>query len=115
MEIFEEQLDQSELYKLPNFDEKIALTDQDSQNILENIQSQDKEPSLFEFVPGSRFIPGTKEYEYFKQSKELAKEKYNNKLAYRGSLIDETITNEGFKSNDLNLKREITMSKSFNT
>ncbi len=52
MEIFEEQLDQSELYKLPNFDEKIALTDQDSQNILENIQSQDKEPSLFDFAPG---------------------------------------------------------------
>ena len=115
MEIFEEQLDQSELYKLPNFDEKIALTDQDSQNILENIQSQDKEPSLFEFVPGSRFIPGTKENEYFKQRKELANEKYNNKLAYMGSLIDETITNEGFKANDINLKREITMSKSFNT
>ena len=35
------------------------------------------EPSLFEFVPGSRFIPGTKEYEYFKQRKELADEKFH--------------------------------------
>ena len=115
MEIFEEQLDQNELYKLPNFDEKIALTDQDSQNILQNIEEQDRKPSIFEFVPGSRFIPGTKENEYFKQRKELADEKYNNKLAYMGSLIDETIINEGFKANDINLKREITMSKSFNT
>ena len=115
MEIFEEQLDQSELYKLPNFDEQISLTDKDSQNIIENIKEQDRKPSLFEFVPGSRFIPGTKEYEYFKQRKELADEKFNNKLAYMGSLIDQTITNKGFKGSDINLKREITMSKSFNT
>jgi len=113
--VIEEQLDQNELYKLPNFDEQIALTDQDSQNIIENIKEQDLSPSIFEFVPGSRFIRGTKEYEYFKQRKELADEKYNNKLAYMGSLIDETITNEGFKAGDINLKREITMSKSFNT
>ena len=84
------------------------------QNILQNIEEQDRKPSIFEFVPGSRFIPGTKENEYFKQRKELANEKFNNKLAYMGSLIDETITNEGFKPSDLNLKREITMSKSFN-
>ena len=43
--VIEEQLDQNELYKLPNFDEQIALTDQDSQNIIENIKSQDMEPA----------------------------------------------------------------------
>tara|TARA_R100001224_G_scaffold45232_1_gene26071 strand:- start:4796 stop:7732 length:2937 start_codon:yes stop_codon:yes gene_type:complete len=112
--VIEEQLDQNELYKLPNFEEQIALTDQDSQNIIENIKEQDMEPSLFEFFPGSRFIPGTKEYEYFKQRKELADKKFDNKLAYMGSLIDETIVNEGFKGSDFLLKRDITMSRSFN-
>ena len=45
--IIEEQLDQNELFNLPNFDQQISVTEQDTQNILENIQSQDKEPSIF--------------------------------------------------------------------
>ena len=72
MEIFEEQLDQNELFKLPSFGEEISVTEEDTQNILENIQSQDREPSLFEFFPGSKFIPGTKEYEFFQQRNRIS-------------------------------------------
>jgi hypothetical protein len=114
MEIIEEQLDQNELYKLPSFSDQISVTEENTQNILENIQSQDKDPSIFEFFPGSRFIPGTQEYEFFQQRSKLADEKYQNKLAYMGSLINETIVNEGFKGGDFLLKRDITLSKSFN-
>lgn len=58
--VIEEQLDQNELYKLPNFDEQIALTDQDSQNIIENIKSQDMEPSLLNLFQAHGLFPAQK-------------------------------------------------------
>ena len=109
-----EQLESDQLFNLPSLEDNITFTDEDYKGIYEDV-FKDFEPTLGDILPfGSSFIPGTAEFDVKQQANEIREQKLNNKLDYMGDILGIDIINEGFKFNDILLKRNITRSKSFN-